>query len=72
MQKIGFIVLLILLLFVVNFYVVGESFNICHKFDKCSKYDAKYDAKSYSQCYNSGECSVMVDLIGNAFCTSKN
>jgi hypothetical protein len=67
MERIEFIVLLLFLLFVVNFYVVGESFNICHKFDKCSK----YDAKSYSQCYNSGECSVMVDLIGNAFCTSK-
>lgn len=67
MQRIGFIVLLIFLLFAVNLYVVGEPFDICHKFDKCSK----YDSKPYSQCYNSGECSVMVDLIGNAFCTSK-
>lgn len=67
MQRIGFIILLILMLFVINLYVVGEPFGICHKFDKCSK----YDSKPYSQCYNSGECSVMVDLIGNAFCTSK-
>lgn len=67
MKRIEFIVLLIFLLFVINFYVIKESFDICHRFDKCSK----YDKKSYSQCYNSGECSVMVDLLGNTFCTSK-
>ncbi len=67
MQKIIFIILLFVLLFIVNLYSSGENFDICHRFDKCSK----YDSKSYSQCYNSGECTVMVDLIGNAFCTSK-
>lgn len=67
MSRICFIILLILLLFAVNLYIVGEPFDICHRFDKCSK----YDSKPYSQCLNSGECSVMVDLIGNAFCTSK-
>jgi hypothetical protein len=67
MQKIKFIVILIFLLFIVNFYVILEPFDICHRFDKCSK----YDNKSYSQCYNSGECSVMIDLIGNTFCTNK-
>lgn len=67
MLRIGFIILLILLLIVVNLYAFEESFNVCEKYDKCSK----YNDKSYSQCYNSGECSVMIDLIGNAFCTSK-
>jgi len=67
MLKIGFIILLIFLLFAVNFYIAGEPFDICYKFDKCSK----YDTSPYSQCYNSDECSVMVDLIGNAFCTNK-
>ncbi len=67
MGKIGFIVLLIFILFAVNLYVIGEPFDICHRFDKCSK----YDKSSYSQCYNSGECSVMIDLLGNTFCTSK-
>ena len=68
MSRIVFIILLILILLAINLYVVGEPFDICHRFDKCSK----YDCKPYSQCLNSGECSVMVDLIGNAFCTSKN
>ena len=68
MSRIWFIILLILILFAVNLYMVCEPFDICHRFDKCSK----YDSKPYSQCLNSGECSVMVDLIGNAFCTSKN
>lgn len=69
MQRINFIILLIFLLFIVNWYIITytESFDICQVYDKCSK----YDGKSYSQCYNSGTCSVMVDLIGNAFCTSK-
>ena len=67
MLRIGFIVLLIFLLFAVNLYTINESFDVCQRFDKCSK----YDGKPYSQCYNSGECSIMIDLIGNAFCTSK-
>ena len=67
MEKIGFIMILLLLLFVINLYTSNEQFNLCNRFDKCSK----HDSKSYSQCYNSGECTVMVDLIGNAFCTSK-
>ena len=67
MSRICFIILLIFILIIVNIYMVEEPFDICQKFDKCSK----YDGKSYSQCLNSGECSVMVDLIGNAFCTSK-
>lgn len=68
MEKIMFIIILFVLLFAINLYSSIENFNICHRFDKCSK----YDSKPYSQCYNTGECSVMVDLIGNAFCTSKN
>lgn len=67
MFKIEFIAILLFLLLIVNLNVISETFDICHKFDKCSK----YDNKSYSQCYNSGDCSVMIDLIGNAFCTSK-
>lgn len=67
MQKIIFIVLLFTSLFVINLYTIGEYFNVCNRFDSCSK----YDSKSYSQCYNSGECTLMIDLIGNAFCTNK-
>lgn len=68
MERIGLIVILLVLLFAINLYTPTEHFDICHRFDKCSK----YDNKDYSQCYNTGECSVMIDLIGNAFCTSKN
>ena len=67
MPRIGFIILLIFILFAINLYVIGEPFDICHKYDKCSK----YDNKPYSKCYNTGKCSVMIDLLGNAFCTSK-
>jgi hypothetical protein len=67
-KRIGFIVILLLLLFAVNLYTTEEHFDVCQRFDKCSK----YNSKPYSKCYNSGECSVMIDLIGNAFCTNKN
>jgi hypothetical protein len=67
MQKIHLIVILLIILFTVNLYSFEEKFDVCRRFDKCSK----YDSKSYSQCYNSGECNVMIDLIGNAFCTNK-
>lgn len=26
----------------------------------------------YAKCYDSGECTIMLDLEGNAFCTNKN
>ncbi len=68
MKRLSFIVILLILLFVVNLYTVKEQFNICDRYDKCSK----YDGKEYSKCYNTNECSVMIDLIGNAFCTSEN
>lgn len=67
MEKIFFIIILFVLLFVINLYSQDEHFYVCDRFDKCSK----YNSKEYSQCYNSGECSVMIDLIGNAFCSSK-
>lgn len=68
MQKLLFIILMFVILFCVNLYTTIEHFDVCSRFDSCSK----YNSKSYSQCYNSGECTVMIDLIGNAFCTSKN
>lgn len=68
MEKLSFVIMLLILLFVVNLYTVREQFNVCDRYDKCSK----YNNKEYSKCYNNGECSVMIDLIGNAFCTSKN
>ena len=67
MQKIVLVIILLILVFVINLYTNKEHFNVCDRYDKCSK----YNKKSYSQCYDSGECSVMVDLIGNTFCTSK-
>ncbi len=67
MKRISFIVVLILLLVIINLYSPVEHFDVCKRYDKCSK----YDGQSYSQCYDTGECSVMIDLIGNAFCTSK-
>jgi hypothetical protein len=67
MDRISFIVVLILILVIINLYSPAEHFDVCKRYDKCSK----YDGKSYSQCYNTGECSVMIDLVGNAFCTSK-
>lgn len=70
MYKIGFIILLIFLLFIVNFYVT-ETFNVCHQYGVCSEYNTE-SGTQYSKCYNSNKCSVMIDLLGNAFCTSKN
>lgn len=67
MQKMIFIMLLCVLLFVVNIFTNDEYFNICHRYDSCSK----YNSESYSKCYNSGKCTVMIDLIGKAFCTNK-
>jgi hypothetical protein len=68
MYRISFVLILLLVLFIVNLYTSKEHFDICARFDKCSK-----NTNSYSQCYdNSDQCTVMVDLIGNAFCTSKN
>ena len=26
---------------------------------------------NYSECYDSGDCTIMLDLEGNSFCTSK-
>lgn len=67
MKTISFVILLIIILVIINLYSKEEQFDVCALYDKCSK----YNGKSYSQCYNTGECSVMIDLIGNAFCTSK-
>ncbi len=62
------IILIITLIILIIIELYKEHFNYYDRFDKCSK----YDSESYSKCYNSNECSVMIDLLGNAFCTSKN
>lgn len=66
MYKIIFVIILIFILFVINLYSTKEHFNICQRYDKCSK----HNGETYSQCYNTGECTVMIDLLGNTFCTS--
>ena len=64
-----FVIILLAIFIFVNFsFMMNENFDLCREYDKCSK----YDNTSYSKCYNTGECSVMIDLLGNTFCTSKN
>jgi hypothetical protein len=67
MNLIIFIVLLVCILVYINFsFMMRENFDLCEHHDRCSK----YNGETYSKCYNN-ECSVMIDLIGNAFCTAK-
>ena len=66
MNKTLFIVLLLIILIIIRIFNIFENFQSCHKIDECSKY-----GNNYSACYNSGECTIMNDLDGNAFCTSK-
>ena len=64
-----FVIILLAIFIIVNLlFMRWEGFDICQSYDKCSK----YDNSTYSKCYETGECSVMIDLIGNTFCTSKN
>jgi hypothetical protein len=63
-----FIIILLAVLIIVNYsFVITEGFDLCQRYDKCSK----YDKSTYSKCYESGECSVMIDLLGNTFCTTR-
>jgi len=63
-----FVIILLVIFIVVNLsFMTYEGFNLCERYDKCSK----YDKSTYSKCYETGECSVMIDLLGNTFCTSK-
>ena len=67
MNQYNLIIILILILVVFKFFFYIENFSSCHKTDQCSIYQNNYNA-----CYNSGHCTIMTDLDGNSFCTSKN
>ena len=60
------IIIILIILIIIKFFKNYENFKSCHKIDECSKYGNNYNA-----CYNSGHCTIMDDLAGNAFCTSK-
>ncbi len=62
MEQENFIIILLVLLVLAKFYIMSiENFTDCSQF-----------GDNYNQCYNSGECTMMIDLVGNAFCTNKN
>ena len=54
-----FLIIIILILISIKFYGIKENFN------NCSQY-----GNDYNQCYNNN-CTIMVDLEGNTFCTNK-
>lgn len=73
MKQIEFVIGLIIIFIVVGYIFFKERFTsglenfMCpHKQDECSIY-----GQNYSACYNSG-CTIMNDVQGNPFCTSKN
>ena len=62
MERVNFIILLLVILVIIKIYIANKE-----NFTDCSQF-----GDNYNQCYNSGDCTVMVDLKGSAFCTNKN
>jgi len=60
MDTFSFVLVLIIILVVIELFVNKEYF------EDCSQY-----VNNYPQCYDSGKCTIMLDLKGNAFCTNK-
>jgi len=60
METYNFIIILIIILIFIKLFIHRENF------DECAIY-----GDNYNQCYNSGNCTVMIDLKGNSFCTNK-
>ena len=54
------VLILIIILGIIKIFEQRENF------DDCGQY-----GNNYPQCYDSGNCTIMIDLQGNAFCTNK-
>jgi hypothetical protein len=73
MNTIELVVILVIILVIIQFIFFKERFGLTlekfacpHKQDECTRY-----GQNYSACYNSGHCTIMDDIQGNPFCTSK-
>jgi len=60
MVNFNFVIVLVLILVVIKLFVTNEYFS------NCSQY-----GNNYTSCYDSGHCTIMLDMTGNAFCTDK-
>ena len=58
-SQLNFLILIILILIAIKLFLTKENFN------NCSQY-----GNDYNQCYNNN-CTIMLDLEGNSFCTNK-
>jgi len=56
----GFVLILIIILILIKLFIRTENFDDCYQY-----------GDNYNQCYDSGKCTIMIDLKGNAFCTKK-
>ncbi len=59
METYGFVIILLIILASIQIFLNKEYFT------DCSQY-----GNDYNQCYNNN-CTVMLDLAGNSFCTNK-
>ena len=59
-SQLNFLIVIIIILIVIKMFFRKENFI------DCSQYGG-----DYNQCYNNN-CTVMLDLEGNSFCTNKN
>ena len=55
-----FVIILIIILILIKLFAQRENF------EDCSQY-----GNNYNKCYNNGDCTIMIDLKGKAFCTKK-
>lgn len=63
--KLNFIIILIIVLVIIKLFNNSKQENFANT--NCSLIK-----DNYSQCYDSGDCTIMLDLKGNSFCTNKN
>lgn len=59
--KLNFVIILLIVLVILK--LLGHA---QENFTNCSLIK-----NNYSQCYDSGDCTIMLDLDGNSFCTNK-
>ncbi len=54
-----FLIVIILILIIIKLFLRKENFSNCEIY-----------GNDYNQCYNNN-CTIMIDLEGNSFCTNK-
>lgn len=59
MDSLIFVIILVIILVVIRLFSRTENFTDCSQF-----------SDDYNKCYNNG-CTVMIDVVGNSFCTNK-